>query len=220
MNTLYVRANKVHMSFPFHHFLPECVAAFLDTPTLVAFATTNLSVHDKVKKEIHIQKQKKIKQFISYFHQRESQFASECFNLRYGEREHRNKIKYVLFHLPEVFSYIEDNGIQSIDLGLTTSYGGYPVDISHYIPDKSDIAIISSQLLTYLKWNTTLIKCNLGLFEHHLDRDILLHYSVYRHPSLDWVSLRANGATTRFTDPPHTIYMKPDRTGIWAHFRP
>jgi len=208
------------MSVSFYNFVPECVAGFLDTTTLVAFGTTNRSIHDKIKKEIHIQKQKKIKQILSYFHQPDSRFVSQCFNLTYGEREHRNKIKFVLFHLPEVFSYIEEKGIHSLDLGLTTSYGGYPVDISVYIPDKSQIATISSQLLTYLKWNTTLIKCNLGLFEHHLDRDILLHYSVYRHPSLDWVTVRANGASTRFSDPPHTIYLKPDRTGVWAHFRP
>jgi len=208
------------MSVCFYNFLPESVAPFLDAPSLVSFATTNRSIHDKVEKQIHIQKQKKIKQFISYFHQRESQFVSQCFNLRYGEREHRNKIKYILLHLPEVFSYIGENQIDYLDLSLTTSYGGYPVDISVYIPDKSQIYTITSQLLTYLKWNTTLKKCNLGLFENHLDRDILLHYSVYRHPSLDWVTLRANGASTRFSDPPHTIYIKPDRTGVWAHFRP
>lgn len=207
-------------SFPTHNFLLESVTPFLDTLSLVILATTNLSIHDKVKKEIHIQKQKKIKEFLPYFHQPESRFVSQCFNLGYGESKHRNKIKFLLFHLPEVFSYIEEKKIDYLDLGLTTSYGGYPVDISVYIPDKSQISTITSQLITCLKWNTTLKKCNLGLFEHHLDRDILLYYSVYRHPSLDWLTLRATGASTRFTDPPHTIYLKPDRTGVWAHFRP
>jgi len=88
------------MSVSFYNFVPECVAGFLDTTTLVAFGTTNRSIHDKIKKEIHIQKQKKIKQILSYFHQPDSRFVSQCFNLTYGEREHRNKIKFVLFHLP------------------------------------------------------------------------------------------------------------------------
>jgi hypothetical protein len=207
-------------SFPTHNFLLKSITPFLDLPDLINFATTNRSIHAKVEKEILDQKKQKIKGFLPLFHRPESRFVSQCFNLGYGESKHRNKIKFLLFHLPEVFSYIEEKKIDYLDLSLTTSYGGYSVDISHYIHDKSQIATIASQLLTYLKWNTTLTKCNLGLFETHLDRDILLYYTVYRHPKLDWVSLRANGASTRFSDPPHTIYLKPDRTGVWAHFRP
>lgn len=208
------------MNLSFYNFIPESITPFLDAPDLINFATTNRSIYDKVEKNILDQKKQKIKGYLPLFHRPESLFVSECFNLSYGEREHRNKIKYILLHLPEVFSYIEEKCIHCLDLGLTTPYGGYSLDISDYIPDKSQIYTITSQLLTCLKWNTTLKTCNLGLFEQHLDRDILLHYSVYRHPSLDWVTLRANSASTRFRDPPHTIYVKPDRTGVWSHFRP
>ena len=196
-----------------HHFLPECVADFLDTRGIVTFSSTNRSIKDKLVKKIKAHKQRRLEELFSYFDRRES------FHLEHNARNSRSKVKYVLLYLPDFFAYIEKKGIDYIDLGLTGYYDGYPSHISAYIPDRFQLEIITSQLISCLKKNKTLKKCNLGLFESCLNRDTILEV-VQNHPKLDWLTLRACGAKTRFADPPHTIYRKSDEEAVWSHFRP
>lgn len=193
-----------------HHFLPECLADFLDTRSIVSFASTNRSIREKLEKQIKAHKERRLEDLFSYF------YRGESFHL---EQNSRSKIKYVLLYLPELFAYIENIGIDYIDLGLTGYYDGYTGHISAYIPDKSQQEIITSQLLSCLKKDKTLKKCNLGVFEWYLDRDTILDV-FQNHPNLDWLTLRASRSTTRFADPPHTIYRKSDGEAIWSHFRP
>ena len=196
-----------------YHFIQECVSDFLDTHSIVAFSSTNRSIRKKLLKRVNIHKQTRLNKIFSYFYKQES------FKLSHSSWEHGDKIKYVLLYLPELFLYIQEKNLNYIDLGLTNNYGGYPQSLYKFIPEESRIVNISSQLLNCLKTNKTVTKCNLGLFERHLDRDTLLD-TVQNRPNLDWLSLRSNGATTRFTDPPHTIYIKSDGKAVWSHFRP
>jgi hypothetical protein len=190
----------------FHHFLPECVAGFLDTQSIITFSSTSRSSRDKLEKQIEYHKQIRLEEIFSCFHKRES------FHLEWTLQDSRNKIKYVLFYLPELFSYIEKKGTDFIDLG-------YHEDISLFISDKSQLAKVTNQLLSCLKQNKTLKKCNLGVFEWQLERDTILQV-FQNHPSLEWLSLRTSTSKTRYTDPPHTIYRKSNGEGVWSHFRP
>jgi hypothetical protein len=197
----------------FHHFLPECVADFLDAREIVTFSSTSRSIREKLERQVNVHKQTRLEELFSYFDRQVS------FHLEHSTRNSRRKIKYVLLYLPELFAYIEKKDIDYIDLGLTGYYDGYPSDISAYITDKSQLQTVTSQLLSCIKNNKTLKKCNLGLFEWQLERDTILEV-FQRHPSLDWLTLRAMGSKTRFTDAPHTIYRKSNGEAVWSHFRP
>ena len=194
----------------FHHFLPECLADFLDTRSIVTFASTNRSIKQKLEKQIKAHKERRLEELFFYF------YRGKSFHL---EQNSRSKIKYVLLYLPELFAYIEKIGTDYIDLGLTSYRDGYTSHISSYIPDRSQQDIITSQLISCLKKNKTLKKCNLGVFEWYLDRDTIVEV-FQNHPTLDWLTLRSCGSKTRFTDPPHTIYRKSNGVAIWSHFRP
>ena len=194
----------------FYHFLPECVADFLDTRTIVTFSSTNRSIKQKLEKQIKAHKERRLEELFSYF------YKGESFHL---EQNSRSKIKYVLLYLPELFAYIEKIGIDYIDLGLTSYRDGYTSHISSYIPDRYQQEIITSQRLSCLKKDKTLKNCNLGVFEWYLDRDTILDV-FQNHPKLDWLTLRSCFARTQFTDPPHTIYRKSNGVAIWSHFRP
>jgi hypothetical protein len=190
----------------FHHFLPECVAGFLDAQNIITFSSTNSSIRDKLEKQIQAHKQRRLEEIFRCFHRLKS------FHLDWTIQDCSSKIKYVLLYLPELFSYIEKTGDDYIDLG-------YYKDISLFIPDKSELAKVTSQLLSCLKNNKKLKKCNLGLFEWQLERDTILEV-FQSHPNLEWLSLRTSTSKTRFTDPPHTIYRNSSGEAVWSHFKP
>ena len=197
-----------------HHFLPECLADFLDTRSIVTFSCTNRSIRDKLVKKVNAHKERRLEELFSYFHREES------FNLEHSIfHTNRSKIKYILLYLPELFIYIEKKGINYIDLGLSGYCDGYPSHISGYVPDRYQQETVTGQLLSCLKKDKTLKKCNLGLFESCLERDTILDV-FQNHHILDWLTLRASRSKTRFADPPHTIYRKSDGEAIWSHFRP
>ena len=198
----------------FHHFLPECVADFLDTRSIVTFSTTSSAINEKLLKKVKAHKERRLEELFSYFHRDES------FNLEHSIfNSSRSKIKYILLYLPELFIYIEKKRINYIDLGLSGYCDGHPSHISAYITDNYQLETVTSQLLSCLKNNKTLKKCNLGLFEWQLERDTILEV-FQNHPTLEWLSLRTSTSKTRFTDPPHTIYRKSDGEAVWSHFRP
>jgi len=188
-----------------YHFLPQYVADFLDTRSIIALSTTNRKICQKLEKQIRAHKQRQLEEIFRLFHRLGS------FHLDWTLQDCRSKIKYVLLKLPELFSYIEKRGTDYIDLG-------YHRHIYEFIPDKSELTKVTSQLLSCLKNNKTLKKCNLGLFEWQINRDSILEI-FQNHPNLEWLSLRTTTSKTRFTDPPHSIYRKQDGTAIWSHFR-
>ena len=50
-----------------------------------------------------------------------------------------------------------------------------------------------------------------------------LEESVRNHPKLDYISIKANGATSNMNKPPTTLYRKQNGSlwvAKWSHFRP
>jgi len=202
-----------------YNFLPECVALFLDTRSIITFASTNRTILNKLEKQIAAHKKKWLNNIFNLFHQSTLHFNSKSFKLERASWDHGEKIKYILLYIPELFSYIEEKELNYLDLGLISSYGGYPRDVCEFLPDPNKANFITSQLVICLEKNTTITKCNLGLFERYLDRNMLLKLVEKRH-NFEWLTVRANGAGVRYTEPPNTIYLNPDGKAIWINFRP
>jgi hypothetical protein len=171
----------------YYHFLPECVACFLDTQSIISFSSTNRLIRDKLKRQVKVHKQKRLEEIFRCFYRLGS------FHLEWTLEDSTSKIKYVLLYLPELFAYTEKKGTDYIDLGFYKHIYGF-------IPDKSELAKVTSQLLICLKNNKTLKKCNLGLFEWHIDRNSILEI-FQNHPNLEWLSLRTSTSRIRYIDP-------------------
>jgi hypothetical protein len=195
---------------PFSYdFLQEYVSHFLDTRSIVELSSTNKTIHTKLEKRV---KSHKLFKLFNKFHNSETNRFSLYQGL-YCQHE-ASEISNVFDNLKHLFDFISDNKITFLDLGMTTSYGGYNDFIySYYTGD------CIKELLNCLRSNTTLNYVNLGLFKGMLDRDELLEI-MENHPTLSILSLNANGATTYFNQPPNSLYKKGNGSAVWSHFKP
>jgi hypothetical protein len=138
---------------------------------------------------------------------------------RYDD-DYYQKVRALFCCLPEIFQFIQSHGIVSLDFGCTTDYGGYPESPIRMISsDRAELERITSQLLTLLSHNTTLVRCNLGLFESLISRRRLIN-AIEHHPVIDTINMVPNGARTNFLQDPHILWrnMK-DGSFYWNHFR-
>ena len=192
-----------------YHFIQECVSDFLDTRSIVELSSTNKTIHTKLEKRV---KSHKLFKMFSKFHNSET----KRFSLYQGLYcQHKaSEISNIFDNLRYLFGFISDNKITFLDLGMTTSYGGYNDFIySYYTGD------CIQELLDCLRLNTTLDYINLGLFQGMLDRNELVEI-MEKHPTLSILSLKSNHATTYFNQPPTSLYKKGNGSAVWSHFRP
>ena len=197
---------------------------FLTTNELVTVSCVNNTTYQYTKQTLIDRKKKMIDELIRYFYWIDNKRISlyRRYSTLQPNREvfkspatiYELNLRKLFSVLPELFEFIVNHNITSLDLGCITSYGGYPVNFTD-----SSSNIILDKLLLLIKNNSTLTYCNLGLFEYNIDRNALIEI-VSSHPKLECISIRANGATTHFNRPPTSLYRNKDNMFVWSYFRP
>ena len=186
---------------------------FLSSTELAQLSQVNRTIHSDTKNDLV--KRKKIS-IIKYFLTDNNRITIRT---KYDENYERNVLKLFTI-IPELFEYIQVNNILSLDLSCVTSYGGYPENPYKLISPNKDILLdVLEEIINLLKLNTTLTYCNIGLLEWIIDRDHL-QLSMQNHPTITCVSIRSNGASTNFNEPPNSLYRLSTGEFIWSHFRP
>lgn len=197
------------------------ISPFLSNKDLIEYVCTNQDLFSQLQEMIYERKAALVDQLIYYFYYCNNPEGKRQITIqtRYDTNYYSNVRS--LFHvLPEIFHFIESHKITHLNLGCTTSYGGYAESPYRMITEDHDkIREITTQLLTLLSHNTTLIWCNLGLFQFVIGRKQIID-AVEHHPVLDSLNMSPEGATTRLRDPPHHLWRnRRDRTFYWDHWR-
>jgi hypothetical protein len=211
------------MFSPFHtqstYELPPHLSTFLETREMFELSCINRSTHSQIKQDLHNRKKYVSEKLIKYFYCN-NRLKKITIAHRYDDEYYKN-VRLLFQFLPELFQFIYDHQIVSIDLSCLTSYGGYPECPSKMIGLHSEqmVKAVSDQLLNLVSTNQTLLSCNLGLFEWVLECDDV-HHAIEHHPMMEYLSIRAEDASAYFSKPPTKLYRnKKDNTFYWAHFR-
>jgi hypothetical protein len=211
------------MVIPFHsnatNELPVSIIEFLPSAALAQFGLINQAMHRCVKEELKKRKKAVVDPLIYYFYFDHYGKSSVTIRRRYDEHYYPY-VRQLFRCLPELFRFLEINKIVRLDLGCVTDYGGYPESPYRMISSEHDeLRAIAAEVLDLLSKNTTLIDCNLGLFQNIMGRKSIIE-AVEKHPTLDYLSMLSNGARTEFREPPHTLYRnRRDRSFYWDRFR-
>jgi len=211
------------MFSPFHaestHQLPPHLSSFLEPRDVFELCCINRSTHSQIKDHLHERKKDFSNKLIEYFYY--NNMSKKITIARRYDNEYYKNVRLLFQFLPELFQFIHDQQIVSIDLSCLNSYGGHPECPYKMlaITSEKEIKAVARHLLDLIAANQTLTACNIGLFEWVLDRDDV-HSAVEYHPKMDYLSIRASCATTYFSKPPTTLYRsKKHNTFYWAHFR-
>ena len=211
------------MTIPFHststNELPVSIIEFLPSAALAQFGRINQAMHRRVDAELKKRKKKAVDPLIYYFYFSDYGKSSVTIRRRYDEHYYPY-VRRLFRCLPELFRFLEINKIVRLDLGCVTDYGGYPESPYRMISSEHDeLRAIAAEVLDLLSKNTTLVDCNLGLFQNIMPRKSIIE-AVEKHPTLDYLSMLSNGARTDFREPPHTLYRnRRDRSFYWDRFR-
>lgn len=213
------------MSSPFHatstHEIPQSLLPFLGDRELSQLSRTNRTIYRRLEQELFLRKRVIVRDLIYFFYYCNNPEAMSRFTLRFRyDEEYPKNIKLVFALLPEIFGFLECHRVPHLDLGFLESYGGHPASPFQWIHSHADeLKRIKLQLLDLLSKNTSLIHCNLGLFEDLIHRKEII-CAVEHHPTLDTIRMRSEGSTTYFNRPPVTLYRnRRDRSFYWDHFR-
>jgi len=170
---------------------------------------------------MHEQKAALVDQLLYYFYYCNNPEGKKKITIRTRyDRDYYLNVRNLFRVLPDIFHFIESRGLTHLDLGCTSSYGGYPESPYRMITDDHEkLREITTQLLSLLSRNTTLLWCNLGLFQSMISRKQVID-AVEHHPTLDSLSMNSEGATIRFSNPPHHLWRnRRDRSFYWDHSR-
>ena len=210
---------------PFHpassHVLPSILFDFLEDYDLLQLSTVNHIVQHQITDWLEKRRQSFLQRLFIYFESTgsyEPYKKSLTIRLRYDKNYYSN-VKFLFQNIPELFQYIQHHHITYLDLGCINSYGGYPECPYRMIsPVQDELQKIGTQLLNLLSTNTTLHSCNLGLFESILSHNEVSS-AIKEHPSLQYLSMRSNGARTDYREDPPTLWRHTNGTFYWTHFR-
>lgn len=203
---------------------PPCMSTFLQPSEVLELACTNQSNRGQVVKELYSRRKGVFNHLMNYWYYSTIDYLNGNKRITIQRRydDHYYKNVRALFHfLPELFDFIEKQGILVLDLSCLNSYGGSSECPKRMlgIDDRDTIVKMGEQLLTLVSTNTTFSWCNLGLFETVLDRP-RVEEMIQGHPTLDHLSIRANGSSTYYNYPPTRLYRnRTDGTFYWGHFR-
>jgi hypothetical protein len=211
------RTNSIHQ-------FPPYFSTFLQPSEVLSLACTNKNNWSQVEKDLSSRRHVIFDRLMNYWYYKTTDYLNGnkkiTIQRRYDEHYYKN-VRSLFQFLPELFDFIKKQGILIVDLSCLSSYGGYPEYPTKMLGtnDPSAIAKIAEQFLSLLSKNTTLSWCNMGIFENVLNRS-LVEEMIRGHPTLDHLSIRANGSTTYFNYPPMTLYRnRIDGTFYWSNFR-
>jgi hypothetical protein len=209
------------LPFPFTSLyqFPIGIAAFLGSKDILELSTLNRSLCYQLQDIRYQQKWKVAKELVDYFDYLHDGKKTLQICKQY-KKHHESNVRRLFYCLPEVFYYIQVERVVYLDLGYISDYGGYPEDPYRMITqDYDELKCITSNLLDLLSKNTTLIQCNLGLFEHLISREKVIN-AVEHHPCLDSVSMLSNGASNKWSNNPYMLWRnRIDGSFYWNSYR-
>jgi len=193
------------------------IAPFLSYQELLEYSCSNRHLQNQLNIVLRKSKKLEVDRLMQYFTLNDKRHIS--IHTRIDDQYVIN-VRKLFRILPELFQFIEENHITSLDLGCITSYGGYPESPYKFVSPLLDrIVATSKQLLTLLSQNTTLTYCNFGLFHSIMQRHDIID-AVEKHPVLDLLSMLPNGARLDMREHPYSLWR--NRRGgffYWDHSR-
>jgi hypothetical protein len=194
----------------------DIIAPFLGYQELLEYSCSNRHFHQELDSIVKKRKKQEVDQLIQYFILKDRKYIS--IHTRY-DAPYKTNVRKLFKMMPELFQYIEENHITSLDLGCVTSYGGYPESPFQFVAPLLDAVVATSyQILDLLSHNTTLTYCNLGLFRDIMQRNDIV-CAAEKHPVLDIISMLPNGATLHMNRLPNSLWRHRDGSFYWDHFR-
>jgi hypothetical protein len=196
------------------HQLPPRLFIFLETRDILELSCTNRTTRVQTTNDLYKRKCNTFEKLINYFYYKSTFNEKKITIYRHYDNDYYKNVRCFFQFLPEIFQFINDHRLISIDLSCP-EYSGkmLGVDTEH------EVQLVAEQFLQLLSTNRTLASCNLGLFEWALDRE-RVRLAVEHHPMMDYVCIRSNCSRTDFNKLPNTLYRnKTDNTFYWAHFR-
>lgn len=197
---------------------PRNIVELLSVSDVATLSSLNTIMNNDMKIYMKKYRNDKIEKLIYYFYYSDHVNSRISIYRRYDKYYERN-VRDLFHFLPELFDFIKEKNITSLDLSCVTSYGGYPENPERMICNEINIIeFISNQLIKLVSDNDTLTYCNLGLFLDYIDRD-KLRTEMCKNKILEILSLQPNGSTTYFNKPPNKLYRRKD-IFVWSHFKP
>jgi hypothetical protein len=192
------------------------IAPFLPYQELLEYSCSNRHFHKELNPIVKKRKKEEVNRLIQYFMLDDKKYIT--IRTRMDQAYKTNVLK--LFRiLPELFQFIEEHHVTSLELGCVSKYGGYPESPFQFVAPLLDTIVATSyQILDLLSQNTTLTYCNLGLFRNIMSRKDIVN-AVEKHPVLDILSMLSNGARLDFRDPPYMLWRDHMGGFYWDHFQ-
>lgn len=194
------------------------ISKFLSLQDITQLSYVNTMINRDIQEKLDELKQKAFNHLMYYFYYKERRDGVITLRRRY-DSDYKNNVKSLFNFLPELFDFIKAKNITYLDISSLTSYGGYPESAHNILSnEKNRILEILNQLVILIGNNKTLTGCNIGLFQYYI-----VHTELERmmsmHPTLEYISTEANGATHNFRHPPTTLYRMDDGNCDWRHFK-
>jgi chromosome condensin MukBEF MukE localization factor len=197
---------------------PQTIVDLLPVSDVATLSSLNTIMNNDMKIYMKKYRNDKIEELLYYFYYSDPVNSRISIYTRYHSYYAKN-VRDLFYFLPELFDFIKQKNITSLDLSCITSYGGYPESPERMICNEiNTIQFISNQLIKLVSDNDTLTYCNLGMFLYYIDRD-KLRTEICKNKTLQLLSLQPNGSTTYFNKPPNTLYRRQD-IFLWSHFKP
>ena len=194
------------------------ISKFLSTHDIANLSYVNSKINRDLQEKLQEEKKKKFDNLMNYFYHMEQYNNTITLRRRY-DNNYNNYVKSLFNFLPELFDFIKEKKITYLDISSLTSYGGYPESANKTISNNQEhILEILNQLVMFIRNNKTLTGCNIGLFEHYIVKPELQN-TMSMHPTLQFISIQANGATHNFNESPTTLYRNNDGNFEWKHFK-
>lgn len=151
---------------------------------------------------------------VSYFNTNRSSLISTH---RSYHMHFEKNIKRLFYFIPELFKYIQTKNVTYLDLSDPYRYEN---TFYHLVSvDAAQLRKIASQILHFLKSNSTLAYCNIGMFQNYIDRNEV-EWAVSTHPTLHQVETASTYSIFNRSAPSNTLYRLPNDTLEWRHYSP
>lgn len=193
---------------------PPIILEFLTNKEIVELSLLNHNFLLEFTPILEKYKKKISDEVVSYFNTNRTTLIST--HRSYHVHFEKN-IKRLFYFIPELFEYIQTKNVTYLDLSDPYRYKNTFYQLVSV--DAAQLRKIASQILHFLKSNSTLAYCNIGMFQNYIDRNEV-EWAVSTHPTLHQVETASTYSIFSRTAPPNTLYRLQNDTFGWRHHPP
>jgi len=182
---LFPAYGNMPMLFTTHFTIRKPLLSFLSSTDLLSFASINRQIYHDTIQDIVLRKKKvALEVFHTLYNPSHHGIMMKSYYYEYAIRYTR----CAFYLIPELFALIQEKQCTTLKLSMVCDYSGCPKHIYDYY--RGNISTLYQQILEGLRANTSLIKCNLGLFCSIINKQELKEI-IDAHPTLQFISLHS-----------------------------